>query len=95
MFHWITILNVLTFFPLLVLFQAVHSADRANLLDDAFNLARAGLLDYDVALGLTEYLHKETEHIPWDSAASGFSYISSMFRFSSNFGLLNVISFYK
>ena len=74
----------------LFIFQILHTADRANLIDDAFNLARARIIGYDITLDLTTYLHKETEYLPWDSAAGGFSYISSMLKFNSIYGLLNV-----
>merc|ERR1719192_759391 len=36
---------------------AIHVINRAQILDDAFNLAKSGLLDYEVALSLTSYLN--------------------------------------
>lgn len=48
---------------------ALDSADRANLLDDAFSLADAGLLRYNIALDGTQYLRQETDYIPWHVAA--------------------------
>ena len=54
---------------------SIHVINRAQILDDAFNLAKAGQLDYDTVLGLTSYLAKETEYIPWAAALSGLSYI--------------------
>ena len=50
---------------------AIHEANRAQVVDDALNLARAGLIDYEVALGLTNYLGKEFDYIPWKGALSG------------------------
>ena len=70
--------------------QILSTVDRAQLIDDAFNLARARITAYDTALDMTSYLHKELEYLPWDSAASGFGYISSMLEQSSSYGLLNV-----
>ncbi|KAF6129876.1 glutamyl aminopeptidase [Phyllostomus discolor] len=56
------------------------SADRASLIDDAFALARAQLLDYKVALNLTRYLKKEEDFLPWQRAISAVTYIISMFE---------------
>ncbi|XP_045676292.1 glutamyl aminopeptidase [Phyllostomus hastatus] len=56
------------------------SADRASLIDDAFALARAQLLDYKVALNLTKYLKKEEDFLPWQRAISAVTYIISMFE---------------
>ncbi|KAK3612375.1 hypothetical protein CHS0354_031968 [Potamilus streckersoni] len=54
--------------------------DRSGLLDDAFNLARGGYLNYTIAMELTRYLHIEDHHLPWDSAYHGFDYLSDMFE---------------
>ena len=50
---------------------AIHVVNRAQIMDDAFNLAKSGLLDYDTALSMTGYLSKELEYIPWKAALSG------------------------
>ena len=49
----------------------IHVINRAQIIDDALNLAKSGLLDYDTALSVTGYLSKEVEYIPWASALSG------------------------
>nr|XP_035953931.1 glutamyl aminopeptidase [Halichoerus grypus] len=56
------------------------SADRASLIDDAFALARAQLLDYGMALNLTKYLTLEQDFLPWQRVISAISYIISMFE---------------
>uniref|UniRef100_A0A2R8M6Z0 Aminopeptidase n=1 Tax=Callithrix jacchus TaxID=9483 RepID=A0A2R8M6Z0_CALJA len=56
------------------------SADRASLIDDAFALARAQLLDYKVPLNLTKYLRKEEDFLPWQRVISAVTYIISMFE---------------
>ncbi|KAF7480957.1 glutamyl aminopeptidase [Marmota monax] len=56
------------------------SADRASFIDDAFALARAQLLGYDVALNLTRYLKMEENFLPWQRAISAVTYIISMFE---------------
>lgn len=43
-------------------------ADRAQLLDDAFSLAWAGVLNVTVPLTLSQYLVNETEYLPWSTA---------------------------
>jgi len=52
--------------------QTNHSvfsqADRAQLIDDAFELCKAGIISHDVPLSLISYLKKETELVPWTVA---------------------------
>lgn len=50
----------------------IHALNRAQLLDDSFNLARYGYLDFSIALDLLKYLHRETELVP---LAAGFKVI--------------------
>uniref|UniRef100_A0A182W2Y8 Aminopeptidase n=1 Tax=Anopheles minimus TaxID=112268 RepID=A0A182W2Y8_9DIPT len=56
--------------------------NRAQLVDDVANLARAGEVGYDVALSLMQYLERETEYIPWSTAYSALLHLDRMF--SSN-----------
>uniref|UniRef100_A0A0B8RZR1 Aminopeptidase n=1 Tax=Philothamnus irregularis TaxID=1899461 RepID=A0A0B8RZR1_9SAUR len=58
--------------------QNFSLADRAGFIDDAFALARAGLLKYADALNLTKYLVHEKEYIPWQRAVVAVSYIGHM-----------------
>ncbi|XP_063493298.1 glutamyl aminopeptidase isoform X3 [Symphalangus syndactylus] len=60
--------------------KTFSSADRASLIDDAFALARAQLLDYKVALNLTKYLKREEDFLPWQRVISAVTYIISMFE---------------
>lgn len=64
----------------------IHVINRAQILDDALNLAKSGFLDYGTALSLTSYLSKETEYIPWSAALSGLSYINKMLKRTSAYG---------
>lgn len=45
-------------------------ANRAQILNDALELAELGIVDYNIALNLTKYLGKRQESnvIPWESA---------------------------
>lgn len=45
-------------------------SDRSHLLNDAFNLADATHLSYNIAMDLTKYLDKETQHVPWATMSS-------------------------
>ncbi|XP_052903124.1 aminopeptidase N-like [Anopheles moucheti] len=56
--------------------------NRAQLVDDVANLARAGQVGYDVALSLIRYLERETEYVPWSTAYDALLHLDRMF--SSN-----------
>ncbi|XP_013140042.1 PREDICTED: glutamyl aminopeptidase-like, partial [Papilio polytes] len=43
-------------------------------------MAEARLLPYDLALNLTTYLREERDYVPWDTASSVFSQLSSRLR---------------
>lgn len=67
--NWELIVDALHTNPL-----AIPKANRAQLIDDAFNLARAEYLDMAVALKLLSYLHLETEYAPWAAANNVLNY---------------------
>lgn len=48
-------------------FEKIHVLNRAQLIDDSFNLARAGLINFDVFLTIINYLDMESDYIPWAS----------------------------
>ncbi|XP_046399039.1 aminopeptidase N-like [Ischnura elegans] len=58
-------------------FEKVHPVNRAQLTDDALNLARSGELHYNTALDLISYLDKETDLIPWLAAYQGLGYLEA------------------
>ncbi|XP_047490104.1 aminopeptidase N-like [Penaeus chinensis] len=70
--------------------EAIHVTNRAQVMDDALNLARAGQLPYETALGLTPYLAQEKEYTPWEAAMSSLSYIEKMFTRTAGYGPLRV-----
>lgn len=49
---------------------AFSIGDRTGLLNDAFALADASHLRYDLALGLTKFLVHDTEYVPWAAVSS-------------------------
>ncbi|XP_057692430.1 alanyl (membrane) aminopeptidase-like b [Corythoichthys intestinalis] len=60
--------------------------NRGQLIDDAFNLARAKMIDVTLALNTTVFLHKETAYIPWESAVRNLDYFIQMFDRSDVYG---------
>lgn len=69
---------------------AFDPKNRAQMLDDAMNLAAAGHLDYDVALNVTKYLVKENDTVPWKSALNALDYLHDMFVRTAHFDKLKV-----
>ncbi|XP_073328613.1 alanyl (membrane) aminopeptidase-like b [Pagrus major] len=64
--------------------------NRGQLIDDAFNLARAKLVDVILALNSTRFLRNETEYIPWESAVRNLEYFVLMFDRSEVYGPMQV-----
>ncbi|XP_041853340.1 aminopeptidase N-like isoform X2 [Melanotaenia boesemani] len=58
--------------------QVIPVINRAQLVDDAFNLARAQLVSTTLALRTTSYLLQEIEYIPWQSALNNLHYYELM-----------------
>lgn len=52
---------------------------RARILDDAFALAEANSIAYEIPLNLTQYLANEEEFLPWMMALSGIGTIVDNF----------------
>jgi len=65
---------------------SIHVVNRAQIIDDAINLAKSGHLDYQTALSVTGYLSKEVEYVPWVSALNGLSYINTMLKRTAAYG---------
>ena len=52
--------------------------NRAQLIDDSFNLGRAGLIDQTLFLKITSYLVNETDPLAFQTAFIGLNYIAEM-----------------
>jgi len=64
---------------------------RAQLLDDALNLARGRILGYDVALNMTRYLAtKEMDFVPWKSFHEHLRFLNLMLRETIAYGHFQV-----
>ncbi|KAF8765157.1 Glutamyl aminopeptidase like protein [Argiope bruennichi] len=55
-------------------------SDRLNLLFDAFTLASAGYLGYEMPLNMSRYLKKENYHAVWKTALEELRHIKWLFR---------------
>lgn len=70
-------------------FHDLPHATRSQLLDDAFNLARAELLDYVTIFRLLQYLHREHHFLPWDSVSRCLTYVHALLIDTQAFTLWN------
>lgn len=62
--------------------------NRAQIIDDTFNLARANMINTTLALRTTKYLSKERDYIPWESALRNLNYFILMFDRTEVYGVL-------
>uniref|UniRef100_A0A182NNG8 Aminopeptidase N n=1 Tax=Anopheles dirus TaxID=7168 RepID=A0A182NNG8_9DIPT len=61
-------------------YASVHRLNRAQLIDDAYWLARSGRLDMRVTLRLMTYLRNEKEYAPWTAANVVLTYFNNRLR---------------
>ncbi|XP_011870128.1 PREDICTED: aminopeptidase N-like [Vollenhovia emeryi] len=66
-------------------FKDISTINRAQLIDDALNLARAGKLNYTIAFNVTSYLVCETEYLPWKAAFNALSYLNDMLIYTRSY----------
>ncbi|XP_053604252.1 aminopeptidase N [Plodia interpunctella] len=59
-------------------FEEIHPINRAQIIDDAMNLALSGRLDYKTALDITSYLTHERSYVPWKAGLVALGYIDTM-----------------
>ncbi|KAI5740215.1 hypothetical protein M8J76_001759 [Diaphorina citri] len=67
--------------------EVFSPADRASLIDDAFTLSRAGLVNATVPLELSTYLLKEKDYVPWATALEHFQHWSTSLSEASPYRL--------
>ncbi|XP_026668993.1 aminopeptidase N-like, partial [Ceratina calcarata] len=56
----------------------IHVLNRAQMIDDAFNLARVNSLNYTVALNVALYLTDEADYMPWQPAFRHLSFLRNL-----------------
>ncbi|KAL2717324.1 putative aminopeptidase-2 [Vespula squamosa] len=69
-------------------FEKIHKVNRAALIDDLMNLARAGYVDYGLVFSATEYLQHEKDYLPWRAFFNGLTYLHNKFEGKEVFSLL-------
>lgn len=67
------------------LYHEIDVNNRAQLIDDALDLAWTGDQDYDTAMRLVKYLHREVEYIPWKTALVNLNAIDRMLKRSPQY----------
>ncbi|XP_063053492.1 aminopeptidase N [Engraulis encrasicolus] len=68
--------------------QVIPVINRAQLVDDAFNLARAKLIPMSLALNTTTYLTQERDYMPWESTLNNLDYIILMFEGTRTYDIM-------
>lgn len=68
----------------------IHLTSRSQLVDDAFNFAKTGRLDYSVVFELISYLKHEKEFVPWASAFRGLEFVHRIMADSASYEHLRV-----
>ncbi|XP_043099183.1 aminopeptidase N [Puntigrus tetrazona] len=68
--------------------QVIPVVNRAQILDDAFNLARASIINITLALRTTKYLVRERQYIPWEAALRNLNYFFQLFDRSEVYGAM-------
>ncbi|XP_062327758.1 aminopeptidase Ey-like [Osmerus eperlanus] len=66
--------------------QEIPLINRAQIIDDAFNLARAKIVETTLALRTTKFLLKEREYMPWQTTRRNLDYFILMFDRSEVYG---------
>jgi aminopeptidase N len=67
--------------------EKIGTVNRAQLIDDSFNLAKAEFIPNSIYLDLLSYLTNETDSLPFKAAKDGLSYMEEMF--SANYVVSN------
>ncbi|KAM3625855.1 uncharacterized protein V6R79_018655 [Siganus canaliculatus] len=79
--NWNSLLDQLQSDP-----EPIPVINRAQIIDDAFNLARAKEVSTTLALRTTLFLSKEVEYMPWEIATRNLDYFYLMFDRSEVYG---------
>lgn len=64
--------------------------NRAQLIDDAFELTSQGLLSLDLLMNLTSYLAEEIDPFPWFTATRNYQHILDLLYNQTSYDLLQV-----
>ncbi|XP_052694307.1 aminopeptidase Ey-like isoform X2 [Crassostrea angulata] len=64
----------------------IHPTNRAQMINDAWNLAKSGDVSMTIALKTVNYLDKEKEFIPWKASLGELGYVDSMLERTALYG---------
>lgn len=68
-------------------FKNIDIINRAQLIDDAMDLAWTGEQDYGIALAMINYLKQENEYIPWKAALDNLRRVNRLLIRSPLYGV--------
>ncbi|KAJ8315386.1 hypothetical protein KUTeg_007536 [Tegillarca granosa] len=66
--------------------SVIHMVNRAQIINDAWELVKADMLDIGTALDLLSYLIKEKDYIPWYAAVGELEYVDDMLSYTALYG---------
>ncbi|XP_055379130.1 aminopeptidase N-like [Condylostylus longicornis] len=66
-------------------YKKIHLINRAQLIDDALDLAWTGEQDYNIAMRIIEYLRREKEYIPWKIALDNLNLVNRIMKKTSEY----------
>jgi len=66
--------------------KSIPIINRAQIINDAWSLSRAGQLSTNIALHTLDYLDQELDYVPWQAAWQQFDYLNMMIRRTELYG---------
>ncbi|GBP46443.1 Membrane alanyl aminopeptidase [Eumeta japonica] len=57
----------------------IHEYNRAQIVNDVFSFARAGLMTYRRAFNILSFLQEETAYAPWAAAVTGYNWLRNRY----------------
>lgn len=68
-------------------YNTINVINRAQLIDDAMDLAWVGRQDYGIALDMINYLKRESDYIPWKAALDNLRIVNRLLLRSPLYGV--------
>lgn len=66
-------------------YTSIHPTNRAQLIDDALNMARSNQLNYTTALQLTTFLSREKDYVVWQAGFRNLQFLHNLMRTSAHY----------
>ncbi|CAH2105877.1 unnamed protein product [Euphydryas editha] len=79
--NWILLTRALRHYTQRII---IHELNRAQIVDDVFVLARAGVMTYDRAFNILSFLKIEDAYGPWIAAITGFNFVAGRLAYNSS-----------